>query len=275
MDTIYGKPRPGHMLMVEIKSKKGKLRRTATRQELEEMVIERVGMFETSDKGKKFRLTTDRLADIVGSERNAKMVHALGLWLATRGDTPKQPGTKEFPRKPRNGDPENGPFTGPEIKAIKLNGGKMSGIEVRGGIAQNERLIRLDVFRKDRRYFLVPLYVRHRVARELPINTADGSIAVDESYEFLFSVYQNDLVEVRGGDGQQIRGYFRSYGGPPNPSNITLALHDRSSKGHSRANSNGEIPSIGVRKAQLLIKLNVDVLGNIYPAPKEERRGLA
>lgn len=275
MDTIYGKPRRGHVLMVEIRERNRKLRRRATTQEIEGMVIERVGMFATADKGKKFRLTTDRLADIVGFERNARMVHALGLWLAARGDSPKQPGTREFPRKPRNGDPENGPFTGPEIKAIKLNGGKMSGIEVRGGIAQNERLIRLDAFRKDRRYFLVPLYVFHRVARELPIKTADGSISVDESYEFLFSIYQNDLVEVRSGDGPVIRGYFRSYGGPPNPSNITLALHDRSAKGHPRANSKGEITSIGVRTALSLIKLNVDVLGNIYPAPREERRGLA
>lgn len=275
MDTIYGKPRLGHKLMVEIKAKQGKLRRIATPQELEEIAIERVGVFETADKGKKFRLTIDRLPDIVGFDRNERMVHALGIWLAKRGETPKQAGTKEFPRKPRKGDPEYGPFTGPEIKTIKLNGGKMSGIEVRGGIAQNERLIRLDVFRKDKRYFLVPLYVRDRVASELPVHTADRSITIDESYEFLFSVFQNDLIEVGSGDGGSIRGYFRSYGGPPNPSNITLALHDRSSTGHPRANTNGEIPSIGVRTAHFLRKFNVDILGNTYPAPKEERRGLA
>jgi CRISPR-associated endonuclease Csn1 len=277
MDTIYAKPRLAHKLMVEAKTKQGKLRRTATPQELESMVIERIGVFDTTGQGakKKYRFTVDRLEDIVDFERNEKMVHALRLWLAERGEDPKRPGTKIFPRKPQKSDPENGPFTGPEIKAIKMNGGAMSGFDVRGGLAQNERLIRLDVFQKNERYFLVPLYVRHRVEKELPIHTADGSIAVDENYEFLFSIFQNDLIEVKGGDGSTIQGYFRSYGGPPNPSNITLALHDRNSTGHPRANTNGEIPSIGVRTAKSLRKFHVDTLGNIYPAPPEERHGLA
>ena len=41
------------------------------------------------------------------------------------------------------------------------------------------------------------------------------------------------------------------------------------------ANDKGEIPSIGVRTALALEKFHVDVLGNIYSAPKEERCGLA
>jgi CRISPR-associated endonuclease Csn1 len=33
--------------------------------------------------------------------------------------------------------------------------------------------------------------------------------------------------------------------------------------------------SIGIKMALHVEKFHVDVLGNIYPAPKEERRGLA
>lgn len=275
MDTIYAKPRPDHRLMVEEKAKAGKITRPATPQELEKMAVEKIGVFETADKGKKYRLTEERLKDVVAADRNSWMVHSLHLWLIERGDDPKHPGTTLFPRKPQKCDSHDGPFTGPEIKSVKANAGKMTGFEVRGGIAQNERLIRLDVFRKDRRYFLVPLYIRHKVAKQLPIHTADESIAVDDSYDFLFSIHSNDLIEVKNGDGNVIRGYFRSYGGPPNPSNITLAIHDRDSRGHPRANAKGEVPSIGVRTAAALEKLHIDVLGRVYPAPQEKRRGLA
>lgn len=37
----------------------------------------------------------------------------------------------------------------------------------------------------------------------------------------------------------------------------------------------GAIDGIGVKTALNLEKFNVDILGNIYPAPKEGRRGLA
>jgi CRISPR-associated endonuclease Csn1 len=274
-ETIYAKPRPDHKLMVRKKIAAGKtISEQATSEELDNMAVELIGVFETGDKGKKYRLTEDRLKDVVGSERNAWMIHALNLWIAQRGDNPKQPGTTVLPKKPKKGDPQDGPFTGPEIKTVKVNAGEMTGFELRGGIVQNERLVRLDVFQKERRYFLVPLYMRHKVAKQLPVHTADESIAVDESYQFLFSIHPNDLIEVRNGENA-IRGYFKGYGGPPNPSNITLAIHDRNAQSHPRANAKGEIPSIGVRTADALKKLHVDVLGSIYPAPQEQRRGLA
>ena len=37
----------------------------------------------------------------------------------------------------------------------------------------------------------------------------------------------------------------------------------------------GLIESIGVKMAAMLEKFHVDTLGNIYPAPPEQRRGLA
>jgi CRISPR-associated endonuclease Csn1 len=39
--------------------------------------------------------------------------------------------------------------------------------------------------------------------------------------------------------------------------------------------NDGLIRKIGVKTALSVEKFNVDVLGNIYPAPKEVRRGLA
>lgn len=209
---------------------------------------------------------------LIDPHRNERLYAAIRERLEAHGGK----GDKAFPpgnplRKPdRDGNP-----TGPIVRTVTKLIDSMSGIPVRGGIAKNESLIRLDVFRKDQRYFLVPAYVHHAALKALPVHTADGEVAVDDTFEFLFSAYSNDLIKVTARGGDSILGYFRSYGGPPNPSNITLAVHDRNGKSHPRANDKGEIPSIGVRTAAALEKLNVDVLGNIYPAPKEKRRGLA
>ena len=44
---------------------------------------------------------------------------------------------------------------------------------------------------------------------------------------------------------------------------------------HRAPMANGMIEGIGVKTALSLEKFHVDVLGNIYPAPPEKRRGLA
>lgn len=272
-ETIYAKPHPDHRLMVEEKSKQGKTRRRATPKELESMAVERIDVYETSDKGKRFRFNEERLQDVVGSERNAWMIHALRLWLAKRGDNPKQPETSGYPRKPKKGDAQDGPFTGPEIKSVKLNAGKTSGLSVRGGLAQNDSMIRVDVFTKAGKFHLVPVYVHHRVAG-LP-NRAIVAFKdekewtlIDESFEFLFSVYPNDFVKIRL-KKENSAGYYsgvdRSTGA------MNLWAHDRAVS----IGKEGLIRGIGVKTAMAVEKFNVDVLGHIYPAPKEARRGLA
>lgn len=217
-------------------------------------------------------LTLKDLDHLIDPHRNEKLYAAIRARLAVHGGK----GDKAFPasnplRKPdRNGNP-----TGPIVRTVTLVIDKLSGIPVRGGIAKNDSLLRLDVFTKANKFYLVPAYVHHRVAKGLPSTTADGETNVDESFMFLFSIHQNDLVRVTQRGCDSILGYFKSYGGPPNPYNITLQIHDRNSKAHPRASEKGEIPSIGVKTALKLEKLHVDVLGHTYPAPPESRRDLA
>ena len=71
---------------------------------------------------------------------------------------------------------------------------------------------------------------------------------------------------------------------------MSIALHDRFAYGEKttslaffKKNPGKPIPndklglieSIGVKMAAMLEKFHVDTLGNIYPAPPEQRRGLA
>lgn len=135
-------------------------------------------------------------------------------------------------------------------------------------------MLRVDVFTKAGKYHLVPVYVHHRVTG-LPnraiVQAKDESewTQIDDSFAFLFSVYPNDFLRVQQRGKPAIQGYFSS--AHRGTGNINLWLHDRS----TQASKDGGIEGIGVKTALSLEKFNVDVLGRIYPAPPEVRRGLA
>ena len=111
---------------------------------------------------------------------------------------------------------------------------------------------------------------------------------MDEQFDFYFSAYPNDLVKVTQRSGEVIFGYYRSC--HSGTAAISIALHDRFAFGERttslalhRKNPEKPLPndklglieSVGVKMAANFEKFHVDVLGNIYPAPRERRRGLA
>ena len=92
---------------------------------------------------------------------------------------------------------------------------------------------------------------------------------IDDSFAFCFSLYPNDFVRITQKGKPVITGYYSSCHRAVGA--LNLWAHDR----NKQVGKDGMIESIGVKTALLLEKFNVDVLGNLYPAPKEERRGLA
>jgi hypothetical protein len=48
-------------------------------------------------------------------------------------------------------------------RAQRQTWNKQTGIPIRGGIAKNDSMLRVDVFTKAGKYHLVPVYVHHRV----------------------------------------------------------------------------------------------------------------
>lgn len=168
---------------------------------------------------------------------------------------------------------KNGQPTGPIVRSIKLVRGKQTGIPIRGGLAKNDSMLRVDVFTKAGKFHLVPVYVHHRVTG-LPnraivaFKDEEEWTLMDESFAFLFSVYPNDLVQIELKKQAHI-GYFASCHRGTGAFN--LWAQDRS----VQVGKAGAIEGIGVKTAQTLSKFNVDVLGRIYPAPAEQRRGLA
>ncbi len=217
-------------------------------------------------------LTLKDMEKLVDPHRNEKLYAAIRARLEQHGGK----GDKAFPasnplRKP---DIAGNP-TGPIVRGVTMVIDKLSGIPIRGGIAKNDSMVRVDVFTKAGKFHLVPVYVNHAVAKELPdraivaFKDEDEWTLIDDSYGFCFSLYPNDLVKVQQKGKPAILGYYSSC--HRGTGNINLWAHDRS----LQVGKDGMVEGIGVKTALSIEKFNVDVLGNRYPAPSENRRDLA
>lgn len=200
--------------------------------------------------------------------RNEKFYRALHTRLLAHGGNADKAFAEPFYK------PAKDSRQGPSVRSVTIVIDKMSGIPVRGGVAKNDSMIRVDVFRKKGKFHLVPVYASHAVAKELPNRAAvahkseDEWTLIDGSFEFIFSVYPKDLIKINQ-KGAEFSGYFA--GSDIGSANISLWTHDR----NQSLGKDGQFRGIGVKTALSFEKFNVDVLGRVYPAKPETRRGLA
>ena len=164
---------------------------------------------------------------------------------------------------------------GPVVKSIKVPTSMNSGVELEKGtgkgIAANGGMVRVDVFTKNGKYYLVPLYVADMVKDELPNKAIKSGktqkewIQMDETYEFKFSLYYNDLVCVKKSNDIQRLMYFR--GADVSVATIALINHDKS------LIDGKEIMRPGVQNLEIFEKYEVDILGNYHKVKNEKRKG--
>lgn len=103
--------------------------------------------------------------------------------------------------------PTNDGRPGPIVRSIRLFTHVRSGIAVRGGLAENGTIVRLDIYRKPSatgkvRHYVVPVYAADVAAGWTPNRAAvahkpetDWPL-VDASFEFLFSLHPGDYFRV-------------------------------------------------------------------------------
>lgn len=214
-------------------------------------------------------LTLNNLDKLVDPHRNERLYAAIRTRLEQHGGK----GDKAFPAHNPLYKPDSaGNPTGPIVRTVTMEINKLSGIPIRGGIAKNDSMLRVDVFTKANKFHLVPVYVHHAVVKELPNRAvvafkdeAEWTL-IDDSFAFCFTLYANDLVRVQQKGKAAILGYYSSC--HRGTGNINLWAHDR----NQQVGKGGMIEGIGVKTALSIEKYNVDVLGNIYPAPPEQRR---
>lgn len=76
--------------------------------------------------------------------------------------------------------------------------------------ALNENMPRLDIYKRDNKFYAVPIYTMDFAKGKLP-NIAIGDIEMSES-EFCFSLFKNDLIAVRKkGMSETIKCYYKSF----------------------------------------------------------------
>ncbi|MFA6971777.1 MAG: type II CRISPR RNA-guided endonuclease Cas9 [Gallionella sp.] len=202
-------------------------------------------------------LTLSKLEKMVGKNdpRNQATYKLLRDRLTSFGDDPK----KAFgPQQPKLLKPSKDGKNAPEIRAIRVEETKNSGLLIRGGIADLGEMIAVDVFQHNIGSFaVVPRY------QALPEKMRSTLAAPAES-KFCFSLTKNDYVEIEIGT-EFVRGYFVMY---ESDGRMTLRAHDQPQpdKKYFRKSVAG---------AKNIKKYNIDILGNLYPALPEKHRDLA
>lgn len=213
-------------------------------------------------------LTLKDLENIVGFQRDTALIDAIRTRLEAFGGD----GKKAFDDKqPPLHKPSKDPARAPVIRSVKLLAVQKSGIPIRGGIANNGAMLRVDIFTKGGRFHAVPVYASDAVKKELPNRSViayqpeEQWPIMDESHQFLFSLYPNDWVTVRL-KGEIKEGYFSGLDRATGA--ISLWLHDR----NQSVGSSGQWRGIGIKTALAVEKYHVDLLGNLHRVYKEDRQ---
>jgi CRISPR-associated endonuclease Csn1 len=213
-------------------------------------------------------LTSKDLENIVGFGRDTALIEAIRSRLEEFNGN----GKKAFdPKQPPLRKPSKNPEKAPIVRSVKLLTTQKSGLPVRKGIANNDTMLRADIFTKNKEFYAVPVYVADAAKKELPNKAVVGNTpeedwpVMDDTYTFLFSLYPNDWVTLRL--KKEVReGYYA--GLDRGTASINIWLHDR----NRTLGKQGLLKSNGIKTALAIEKYHVDLLGNLYRVHKEERQ---
>lgn len=220
-------------------------------------------------------LTSLKLKDLprmVGYDdpRNMDLVAAIEQRLREHGDD----GAKAFKEPLYRPAAPGKEHMAPLVRSVRLTDTQKSGLPVRGGIANNGSMLRVDIFTKGGKFYAVPLYVADAVKDELPKYAVVGGrpeaewTLMDESYQFIFSLNPNDWVRAVFRDGGVKEGYFA--GLDRATAAISIWAHDR----NPSIGREGLMRGIGIKTALSVEKYHVDMLGNLYRVKQEIRQPL-
>ncbi len=204
-------------------------------------------------------LSPTDVKNLYAPETNIKLYNVIRQRLAEFGGDAKKAFAQPL-YKPSN----VAGFQGPLVKSVKVMQVQNTGIKVRGGIADNGDMIRTDVFTKDGKFYLVPVYTHHFASGILPNKAVaankseDEWFIMDSSYEFVFTLYPYDLIRIDD-NIWYYRGTHRKTG------NINVS-HPNDIKAER---------GLGPRNAKILQKYIISPLGEVHPVSKEKRLGMA
>ncbi|MEZ5814223.1 MAG: type II CRISPR RNA-guided endonuclease Cas9 [Alphaproteobacteria bacterium] len=213
-------------------------------------------------------LNLSKLENLVDKERNIKLYNLLKQRLEEHSNKPEK-AFAEAVYMPVN-DPSK---TAPRVNSVRMETSEKSGIIINEGLASNGDMVRVDVFRVNGKYQLVPIYVHHFAQEELP-NKAIVAFKDEKDWlevsddDFLFSLYKNDLVHIKS-KKEEFIGYYN--GTHRGTGNINIRAHDSDPS----FGKNGIKEGVGAKRLLIFDKYIVDYFGSKHKVKKEKRIGVA
>nr|WP_271812825.1 type II CRISPR RNA-guided endonuclease Cas9 [Clostridium beijerinckii] len=206
-------------------------------------------------KKKLTELTPKDIENIYNYQTDKKLYDAIRCKLIEHNGNAKKAFEEEFRKPTKDGK------LGPVVRSIKINATVpfKDGIDLNGGKVAKEGIVRVDIYEKCGKYYSVPVYRNELAKNIIPKKAALASkdesewTIMDDSYNFNFSVFKNDLIEIIY---EKKKGYFGYYDGFDRATaSFTIESNDSSER----------YRGIGIKTGVKEInKYQVDVLGRYY-----------
>lgn len=194
-------------------------------------------------------------------------------WLVENGSIPE---SVEFHKPKKDGS------DGPIVRTVKIYEKATKCVITPNGGAANASMHRVDVFEKDGKFYLCPIYMsdvyKHKLPNKVIENGKDWT-NIDNTFNFKFSLYQNDLIKIKHKKEIVLSKNFNNPKSkkPEKIANNEFLLY------YNSTNISGAkfklvthdncyvIESCGVKTLLSIEKYYVDIMGKIYKAQKEKR----
>lgn len=210
----------------------------------------------TITKKKLVNLTEEDFNNIYNYNSDKKLYDALyDKFLQFGKDAKKAFGEEPFRKPTKSGK------IGPIVNSIKIMVNKAVAkdfitFDKKEGNFKRGDMVRIDIYEKDEKYYIVPVYSYQILSNNIPKKAAFAGKAenewvdINDSYTFRMALFKNDLIKISYKKKPGYFGYYTSF----NRANVSLNLssHDGAIK----------FESIGIKtNVTALEKYNVDVLG--------------
>ncbi|MGZ8548847.1 MAG: type II CRISPR RNA-guided endonuclease Cas9, partial [Sulfuricurvum sp.] len=152
-------------------------------------------------------------------------------------------------------------------RGVKVNDGR--------GMCDNGDMPRVDVFSKEGKYYLIPIYVADFAKDTLPKITAYGDELLEDA-KFLFSMYKDDIIGIgtkvtANKPAKEVKGYFAQLIGP----SILLSSFDNGEAAFFRYDNGKKkfVCQLNILNAVAVKKYTIDPLGYYHEVKNEKRLG--
>ncbi|WP_337205312.1 type II CRISPR RNA-guided endonuclease Cas9 [Campylobacter molothri] len=157
---------------------------------------------------------------------------------------------------------------------------------------RNDTMVRIDIFKKENKFYAIPIYTMDYALGVLPdkiaVSGKENNIpkkwkTIDESYEFCFSLYKDDLILIQKSKMQEPEfAYFKSFG--ISTVSICIEKHDNKIENltlnqkllfTNAKEENVQAKSLGIQNLKTFEKYIITPLGEKIKAKIEPRQNIS